>query len=640
MPTRSGEALLEPVVEAAAAVSVGGHRPSAAAALVAPPPAVPTIDLAGVELHAITQPQAVEYILGELDANRGGMLVTPNLDHLYRCVSDLSFAALVAEADLVVADGMPLVWAAKIQGTPLPARVAGSDLIWSLSEAAARRGKSIYLLGGSPGTAEAAAKILSEKYENLKVVGTCCPELGFEENEREVAKIINELAQKRPDIIYVALGSPKQERLICRIRNSLPKSWWLGVGISFSFVSGDVRRAPMWMQKTGLEWIHRLVQEPRRLFKRYVVNGLPFAARLIALSAWRRVAGIPPRTSSRRQSRRVGVSQERPSSKNEPEPSADAAPVAAPMRAFDSAPAAIVRDDGRATARSLHRLRAMILLGGSVRQTPLHSAIKRSILDLPLEQDSTILNHWLWQASELARYASLDVLPTRVLVNANGHEPVSGAARYAGTYTVERDSSEYRGTGGVLRDLAQNYDDNDLILVATASQVLLDPLPAIAAALDHKHGDVNLISHRDGTPSGVTLLRVETLRMIPSIGFCDLKEQGLAEIAKKYDVKVVHSRKATGLPVRTLGDYIGALHTHHRRRSGRVIQLDPLAEDWQPSFAIIEPGATVAPGVHIHDSVVLRGAMVESGASLVRSVVCPGTVVRAKQSVIDKFVTT
>ncbi|HRK31141.1 MAG TPA: WecB/TagA/CpsF family glycosyltransferase [Tepidisphaeraceae bacterium] len=634
MHNRSGDALLERVEPAAegaaegAATTVHSSRPSAVDALLAPPPALPTIDLAGVELHAVTQTQAIEFLLGELDSGRGGMLVTPNLDHLKRCVKDLSFAALVAEADLVVADGMPLVWAAKIQGTPLPERVAGSDLIWSLSEAAARRGRRVYLLGGMPGTSEQAGKILSEKYPNLRVVGHHCPAVGFERDEKQVAAIINSLAEAKPDIVFVALGSPKQERLISRIRNVLPNAWWLGVGISFSFICGDVKRAPAWMQRTGLEWLHRLWQEPRRLFKRYIIDGLPFAGKLMVSSAWRRAAGVPARTSSRRQVRRPGTGAGTPAVVEQ---------VETQPRPID-APTIIARPEGHSTAKSLGRLRAMILLGGSVRQNHLLASVKRSILDLPLEQGTTILNHWLGQAAELANYAGLDVLPARILVNAQSFEPVSGAARYAGAYTVERDASEYRGTGGVIRDLAQNYDDNDLVLIATASQVLLDPLSAIAAALEHKRGDVNLISHRDGTPSGVMLARVETLRLIPSIGFCDMKEQALSIIAGQYGVKVVHCRKPSALPVRSLADYIGALHAHHRRKSGKVLSVDPLAEDWQPSFRIIESGASVADGVHLHDSVVLRGAMIEHGASLVRSVVCPGAVVRSKQSVIDQFI--
>src|SRR5439155_3575860 len=113
--------------------------------------------------------------------------VTPNLDHLRRCGDDVSFSALVAEADLVLADGMPLVWAARLQRTPIPSRVAGSDMICSLSRAAAARGRSIFLLGGAAGTAEAAAKALVEQCPNLNIAGTHCPPLGFENDDAQLA---------------------------------------------------------------------------------------------------------------------------------------------------------------------------------------------------------------------------------------------------------------------------------------------------------------------------------------------------------------------------------------------------------------------------------------------------------------------
>lgn len=649
--------------------AVSGFRPSAADALIAPPD-LPTVDLMGVELHAITEQQATEHIIAELDAGRGGMLVTPNLDHLHRSTRDLSFAALVAEADLVVADGMPLVWAAKVQDTPLPARVAGSDLIWTLSESAARRGKSVFLLGGSPGTADAAARVLSQKYANLRVVGTYCPPIGFDRDEQEVTNVARTVAGAKPDIVFVALGSPKQERLICRIRQWLPHAWYLGVGISFSFICGEVKRAPRWMQKSGLEWLHRLIQEPKRLFHRYVVVGIPFAGRLLASSAWRRLVGMPSKTSSRRQNRRPwtsangngrngnghagGNGQARAGAGSETEyllitrsstgyadtndPATAVATAAAPAHARGA------NGQSVGSTRNLSRLRAMVLLGGAVRTTPLHAAVKRSILDLPLEQELTIFNHWLGHASELARYARLDALPVRVLVNRNSYEPTSGAARYTGLYTVERDASEYRGTGGVLRDLAQGYDDDDLILVATASQVLLDPLQALSAALAHKGGDVTLISHRDGTPSGLMLLRAGTLRLIPSIGFFDMKEQALPLLAQKHDVRVVHCRRPTAAPIRTLADYSAALRLHHRRKmskmpgGGSEHASNPLEDDWRPSFSIVESGASVAPRARLHDTVVLRSAIVESDASLVRCVVCPGAVVRQKSGAIDRFI--
>jgi len=243
---------------------------------------LPTVDLRGVHINAITEVHAVRHIMSELGAGRGGMVVTPNLDHLHRCLHDVQFAALVSEAEMIVADGMPLVWASNLQGTPLPERVAGSNLISSLSHAAAQAGNTVYLLGGAPGTAEGAARALQARFPTLKIAGTICPPYGFENDPTMMAELIAAVSSARPDIVFVALGSPKQERLILKLRPLLPHAWWLGVGISFSFLSGDVRRAPVWMQKIGMEWIHRLVQEPRRLFHRYVVVGIPFAIELLS----------------------------------------------------------------------------------------------------------------------------------------------------------------------------------------------------------------------------------------------------------------------------------------------------------------------------------------------------------------------
>ncbi len=250
---------------------------------------LPTILLHGTRFHAIDEQKCIEHILSEIEAGRGGYVVTPNIDHLARAGQDVSFAALVADANLVVADGMPLVWASRLQGTPLPQRVAGSDLISSLSAAAAGQGKSIFLLGGDSGTAEAAATILRDRYPQLKIAGKLCPEIGFEKDEAEIQRITFELQTAKPDIVFVALGSPKQERLIDRLRGALPATWWLGVGVSFSFLCGNVRRAPVWMRNCGLEWTHRLVQEPKRLFKRYIIVGIPFAGWLLARAAVRGV---------------------------------------------------------------------------------------------------------------------------------------------------------------------------------------------------------------------------------------------------------------------------------------------------------------------------------------------------------------
>ena len=287
---------------------------------------------------------------------------------------------------------------------------------------------------------------------------------------------------------------------------------------------------------------------------------------------------------------------------------------------------------------SLNRLRAMVLLGGAVRSSPLSDACGRSLLDLPLGGDGSIFNHWLSHATDLARHAAIEKLPVRVMVNRNAPDPVSAAPMYYGNFRVERDLSEYRGTGGVLRDLAADYDDDDLVLVCNAAQVLLDPLVALATALNRKSGDFTLVSHNDGTPSGVMLARCKTLRMIPETGFVDLKEQALALMAGTYDVTVLNCRRPTGLPVRTLADYIVAMRHYEQRRVGKPQSTDPLSEDWMPAFAIVEAGAVVDPRAHVHDAIVLKGGMVESGAVVVRSIVCPNGIVKKDRHAVDQLI--
>lgn len=235
------------------------------------------IDLLGAPIDALSEQEVVVHVFDRLNTGDGGWVITSNLDHLRRSRIDAEFRAMLNCADLVVADGMPLVWAARVAGAPLPERVAGSSLVSTLAQAAAEQDRSIFLLGGDPGAAQGAADHLRGAYPKLRIAGAHCPPVGFEKDSQQMQAILAALKNTQPDLIYVALGSPKQEHLIQRIRHELPQAWWLGVGISLSFLSGQVRRAPRWMQRLGLEWLHRLVQEPGRLVKRYLFQGLPFA---------------------------------------------------------------------------------------------------------------------------------------------------------------------------------------------------------------------------------------------------------------------------------------------------------------------------------------------------------------------------
>lgn len=601
---------------------------------------LPTVRLNGVTVHAITADQCIKHIMSELDAGRGGMVVTPNLDHLRRVKSDLSFAALVAEADLVVADGMPLVWASRLQRTPLPERVAGSDLVISLSAAAAREGRKLFFLGGTPGTADGAADVLREEYPNIQIVGTYCPPMGFEKSDQQIAAIIAAIAKASPDLVYVCLGSPKQEQLIHRIRPIAPNAWWLGLGNSFSFLCGDVHRAPRWMQRLGVEWVHRLLQEPRRLFKRYIVHGLPFAASLLGKAALRGVPvlrGLVPSEPSIR-----GVPQQIQTSPILRQHFIHSIHAAMPlMRDTNGATSPTHEtqnnDPQKEGGVNLDRLRALILLGGTVRPTALSSNIGRAVLDLPITQDQTLLQLWLDHARLLSQQLNTDPLPVRILVNRGTPDPISGTSAGYPALQVERDYAEYRGTGGVLSDVAQNYADDDLILVANAAQFLLEPLYKLVCSLRDSGGQVSLVSHRDGTPNGLMLISCGALRLIPHTGFVDMKEQALPQIAEHYNVTVVQRIRPSGLPIRSLSEYIGVLRHQHGYHNSQLTSGDPLAEQWQPVFSIVEPGAVVDPTARIHDSVVLNGARVQAGAVLVRSVACPDAVLKRDRIVVDSL---
>jgi len=247
---------------------------------------LPRVDLMGLALDAVAPAEALADVRRELALDRGGWLVTVNLESLRRYVGEPGVRSLVDAADLVVADGMPLLWAARLQRTPLPARVAGSDLVWPLSAMLAEDGVPVFLLGGNPGVADEAAAVLGRHAPALRVAGTLCPPFGFDPDDPDtVAAIRDALVAAQPRAVLCGLPFPKQERLIAALRPALPRTWFFGLGVTLSFVAGDVERAPEWMQRGGLEWTHRLVQEPRRLGRRYLVDGLPFAARLGAHAA-------------------------------------------------------------------------------------------------------------------------------------------------------------------------------------------------------------------------------------------------------------------------------------------------------------------------------------------------------------------
>lgn len=261
------------------------------------------VSVGGGSFHACTESDVVALVRAALDLGAGGRIVTPNVDVL-RQARDLEVRGYLADATVVVADGMPLLWASRLAGTPLPERVCGSNLIWSLAAGLGQDGRSVYVLGGEPalpeprtagyadaraalgawsrdGAARAATRLAAAS-PGLRIAGCASPPRGFDRDANVLAAVCHAVIEAKPDLVYVGLGFPKQERLISRLRPELPFTWFLGCGAAVNFVAGDRSRAPRWMQRTGLEWVHRLASEPRRLAGRYLMHDVPYAIGLLA----------------------------------------------------------------------------------------------------------------------------------------------------------------------------------------------------------------------------------------------------------------------------------------------------------------------------------------------------------------------
>jgi N-acetylglucosaminyldiphosphoundecaprenol N-acetyl-beta-D-mannosaminyltransferase len=223
--------------------------------------------------HALIHRDGFDDVVEQVVAMAGrpapSLVVTPNADQVVNLERDAALRAAYARADLVVADGMPVVWAASLLGTPVKGRVTGADLMPRLCEVAAERGLKVFLLGGGPGVAERAAENLVRAHPTLQVAGLHCPPLGFERDAGQNAALVEAIRASDADLVFVCLGSPKQEVWIHRHLEQFDKGVFLGVGAAIDFCAGTVKRAPAWMQRSGLEWLYRLSREPRRLIGRY-----------------------------------------------------------------------------------------------------------------------------------------------------------------------------------------------------------------------------------------------------------------------------------------------------------------------------------------------------------------------------------
>lgn len=231
-----------------------------------------SVDLFDIRISRLDRDQVFTRIADRIAARAPGMIVTPNVDHICRCQTNLEFREAYAHAFLSLPDGVPILWAARLLGKPLREKLSGSDMVNLLSEFAASRGYSVFFLGAAEGVADEAQRRLCERYPGLRVAGVYSPPLYFERDVNENKAVIDRLRESAPDVCFVALGSPRQEIWMRHHSRLSGVPVMIGVGAGLDFVAGRVRRAPAWMQRAGMEWVWRLCLEPRRLWRRYLIE--------------------------------------------------------------------------------------------------------------------------------------------------------------------------------------------------------------------------------------------------------------------------------------------------------------------------------------------------------------------------------
>jgi len=241
--------------------------------------ASPRVDLFGVAIDAVRMDDAVGKVFRWIDEPSPvcRYVVTPNADHTVMLQHHEALRQSYLDADLVLADGFPVILASRILGRRLPERVAGSDLVPALFAAAdADRPLRTFLLGAAPGIADLAATRITSEWPAVDIVDTYSPPFGFEHDDAEQARMLDRIREAKPDILVIGLGAPKQEIWVHAKRHEIAAPVALCVGATIDFLAGEKARAPRWLQRVHLEWFHRLLGEPRRLFWRYARDAWVF----------------------------------------------------------------------------------------------------------------------------------------------------------------------------------------------------------------------------------------------------------------------------------------------------------------------------------------------------------------------------
>ncbi|MCD8106095.1 MAG: WecB/TagA/CpsF family glycosyltransferase [Lachnospiraceae bacterium] len=233
-----------------------------------------TIEFLGIRINNISSKEILDHVDECIERGTPCQIVGLNVDQAIRVIEDEYSHQIFDDAELVFTDGKPIIWMAKWLGTPIIEKVSGPDLMLLLCERASQKGYKIFLLGAGLGIAEQAAKNLESMYPGLNCVGTYSPPFGFEKDAAEMKKINTMLKNSGADQLFVGMGSPKQDIFIYENKDiyQIPVSYSMGAVIDF--IGDGAKRAPKWMRDHGLEWFHRFIHNPKRLFKRYFVDDI------------------------------------------------------------------------------------------------------------------------------------------------------------------------------------------------------------------------------------------------------------------------------------------------------------------------------------------------------------------------------
>lgn len=234
------------------------------------------IKLFGIDIDNISHEETIQAIESLIKKKKPSLVVTPNVHHINILHKDEEFKKIYSQAAMVLPDSTPLLWASRVLGMPLKERVAGSDLLPLFCKVSANKRYRLFFLGSGPGIAKKTAVILTKKNPGLKIAGTYSPPFGFEHDEAENEKTVKMIKKCHPDILFVGLGPPKQEKWAWKYKDKINVPVIVCVGAAFDFIGGGAKRAPKWTHKIGLEWFYRFCQEPGRLWKRYLIGNIIF----------------------------------------------------------------------------------------------------------------------------------------------------------------------------------------------------------------------------------------------------------------------------------------------------------------------------------------------------------------------------